>query len=54
MTAPWLEAGLNRVVPRGSRILVALVVATVAIGLSIYLFPVNAPLVALLAYMCSQ
>ncbi|HEV2798629.1 MAG TPA: PP2C family protein-serine/threonine phosphatase [Nocardioides sp.] len=48
MTAPWLEAGLNRVVPRGSRILAALVVATVAIGASIYFFPVNAPLVTLL------
>lgn len=48
MTAPWLEAGLNRVVPRGSRILVALVVATVAIGLSIWLFPTDAPLVTLL------
>ena len=48
MTAPWLEAGLNRVVPRGSRILVALVVATVAIGVAIWLFPVDAPLVTLL------
>jgi hypothetical protein len=48
MTARWLEAGLNRVVPRGSRILVALVLATVAIGLSIWFFPVDAPLVTLL------
>src|SRR3990170_8922785 len=48
MTAPWLEAGLNRVVPRGSRMLVALVLATIAIGVSIYLFPVDAPLVTLL------
>ena len=48
MTAPWLEAGLNRVVPRGSRILVALVLSTVAIGASILLFPVDAPLVTLL------
>ncbi|RYC13191.1 PP2C family protein-serine/threonine phosphatase [Nocardioides zhouii] len=48
MTAPWLEASLNRVVPRGSRILVALVVATLAIGASIWLFPVDAPLVTLL------
>jgi len=48
MTAPWLEAGLNRVVPRGSRILVALVVATLVIGASILLFPVDAPLVTLL------
>jgi hypothetical protein len=48
MTAPWLEAGLNRVVPRGSRILVALVLATIAIGASILLFPVDAPLVTLL------
>lgn len=48
MTAPWLESGLNRVVPRGSRILVALVLATLAIGAAIYLFPVDAPLVTLL------
>ena len=48
MTAPWLEAALNRVVPRGSRILVALVVATVAIGASIYFFPADAPLTTLL------
>ena len=48
MTAPWLEAGLNRVVPRGSRVLVSLVVATLAIGASILLFPVDAPLVTLL------
>jgi hypothetical protein len=47
MTAPWLEAGLNRVVPRGSRTLVALVLATLAIGLSIWLFPDAAPLVTL-------
>ena len=48
MTAPWLEAGLNRVVPRGSRILVALVVSTIAIGLVIWLFPAQAPLTTLL------
>jgi hypothetical protein len=48
MTAPWLEASLNRFVPRGSRILVALVVATVAIGVSIWLFPADAPLTTLL------
>ena len=43
-----LEGVLNRVLPRGSRILVALVVATIAIGVSIWLFPVQAPLVTLL------
>jgi len=43
-----LEAVLNRIVPRGSRILVALVVATIAIGGSIWLFPVQTPLVTLL------
>ena len=48
MIARWLRAGLDRVLPRGSRILVALVVATVAIGASIYLFPADAPLVTLL------
>ena len=48
MTARWLEAGLNRVVPRGSRILVALVLATLAIGVSLWQFPTDAPLVALL------
>lgn len=42
------EAALNRIVPRASRILVALVVATIAIGVSIWLFPVQAPLVTLL------
>ena len=30
------EAALNRVVPRGSQILVALVVATIAIGVAIF------------------
>ena len=48
MTAPWVTSGLDRVVPRGWRILVALVVATLAIGACIYLFPVDAPLVSLL------
>jgi hypothetical protein len=44
----WLEAVLDRVLPHGSRILVALVVATVAIGLAIFFFPGDAPLVTLL------
>ncbi len=48
MTTPWLESGLNRLVPRGSRILVALVLATIAFGVSIWLFPDDAPLVTLL------
>ncbi|SFB00765.1 Stage II sporulation protein E (SpoIIE) [Nocardioides alpinus] len=39
---------LNRVVPRGSRSLIVLVVATVAIGVAIWQFPVDAPLVTLL------
>ena len=43
-----LEDLLNRVVPRGSRILVLLVVATVLIGAAIWMFPVDAPLVTLL------
>ena len=43
-----LEGLLNRVVPRGSRILVLLVVATLLIGAAIIAFPVEAPLVTLL------
>ncbi len=43
-----LEDVLNRVLPRGSRILVALVVATIAIGVVIWLFPGYAPLTTLL------
>lgn len=43
-----LEALVNRVVPRGSRILVLLVVTTLAIGALIWAFPVDAPLVTLL------
>ncbi len=39
---------LNRLVPRGSRILVLLVVATVAIGAALWRFPEDAPLVTLL------
>jgi hypothetical protein len=48
MTAPSLAAALNRVVPRGSRLLVLLVVATVLIGLAIFTFPEEAPLTTLL------
>ncbi|MCW2735917.1 PP2C family protein-serine/threonine phosphatase [Nocardioides sp.] len=43
-----LEGLLNRVVPRGSRILVLLVLSTVAIGFAIWLFSGYAPLVGLL------
>ena len=43
-----LEDVLNRVLPRGSRILVGLVVATIAIGIVIWLFPSYAPLTTLL------
>jgi hypothetical protein len=42
------EGLFNRVVPRGSRMLVLLVLVTVAIGAAIWTFPVDAPLVALL------
>lgn len=48
MTAPWLQAGLDRVVPRGSRTLAALVVTTIAIGVTIWRFPDVAPLTTLL------
>ena len=44
----WFEDALNRVVPRGSRILVLLVVATIAIGGAIWQFEDYAPLVTLL------
>lgn len=47
-TRPRLEALVNRVVPHGSRILVLLVLATLAIGAAIWAFPIDAPLVALL------
>lgn len=43
-----LTSALNQVVPRGSRVLVLLVIATVAIGVAIWRFPVDAPLVTLL------
>lgn len=43
-----LEALLNRIVPRGSRMLVLLVVSTVVIGAFIWTFPVEVPLVSLL------
>lgn len=43
-----LTSALNQVVPRGSRVLMLLVVATVAIGVAIWRFPVDAPLVTLL------
>jgi hypothetical protein len=43
-----LEVLLNRVVPRGSRTLVLLVISTVLIGLAIWRFSTNAPLVTLL------
>ena len=43
-----LEVLLNRVVPRGSRALVLLVLATVLIGLAIWRFSTDAPLVTLL------
>lgn len=43
-----VAAGLNRVVPRGSGTLVALVVVTVLIGLAIWEFPNAVPLVSLL------
>jgi hypothetical protein len=42
------ERLVNRVVPRGSRILVLLVLATVLIGVAIWQFPKDAPLVTLL------
>ena len=42
------ERAFNRVVPRGSRILVCLVLATVLIGLAIWRFENYAPLVSLL------
>lgn len=43
-----LTSALNQVVPRGSRVLVLLVIATVVIGVAIWRFPVDAPLVTLL------
>ena len=43
-----LEVLLNRVVPRGSRTLVLLVISTVLIGLAIWRFSTDAPLVTLL------
>lgn len=46
--AERFEDLLNRVVPRGSGILVLLVVSTVLIGAAIWIFPVDAPLVTLL------
>ena len=48
-----LESALDRVVPRGSRILVALVVATLAIGVAIFLFPADTPFVTLLVPLVS-
>ncbi|RYB96085.1 serine/threonine-protein phosphatase [Nocardioides glacieisoli] len=43
-----LEGALNQVLPRGSRLVVALVVATVAIGVTIWLLPSYTPLTTLL------
>lgn len=43
-----LSGAINQVVPRGSGVLVLLVVATVLIGLAIWRFPDDAPLVTLL------
>lgn len=43
-----LENVVNSVIPRGSRILVALIVATVAIGVVIWSFPAQVPLNTLL------
>jgi hypothetical protein len=42
------STALNRVLPRGSRLLAILVVATVVIGLAIWQFPTYVPLVTLL------
>lgn len=42
------EGLANRVIPRGSRILVALIVAAAALGVAIWLFPAYVPLVSLL------
>ncbi len=43
-----VEAVLNRLVPRGSRMVVLLVVVTVLIGVAIWRFEDQAPLVTLL------
>ncbi|WP_242498623.1 PP2C family protein-serine/threonine phosphatase [Nocardioides ganghwensis] len=48
MSSPSLGAAVGRVVPRGSRVLVLLVVSTVLIGLAIWRFDEDAPLVTLL------
>ena len=51
MSSPSLNAVASRLVPRGSRTLVLLVVATLLIGVAIWLFPVEVPLVSLLVPM---
>jgi hypothetical protein len=48
VSSPSLGAAVGRVVPRGSRVLVLLVVSTVLIGLAIWRFDESAPLVTLL------
>jgi len=48
MSSPSLNAAANRLVPRGSRTLVLLVVATVLIGLAIWRLDGDFPLVSLL------
>jgi hypothetical protein len=44
----WLERVSRRLVPRGSRVVTLLVIATLAIGVAIWSFPTYAPLVTLL------
>ena len=48
MSSPSLRAAASRLVPRGSRTLVILVVATLLIGVAIWLFSEYVPLVSLL------
>ena len=48
MSSPSLRAAASRLVPRGSRTLVILVVATLLIGVAIWLFSEDFPLVSLL------
>ncbi len=48
MSSPSLRAAASRLVPRGSRTLVLLVVATLLIGVAIWLFSEYVPLVSLL------
>ena len=51
MSSPSLRAAATRLVPRGSRTLVLLVVATLLIGVAIWLFDRYVPLVTLLVPM---